>query len=88
MTASIVYTLCAVTCVICAALLARGYLKSRARLLLWSMMCFIALTVNNLLLVIDRVFLLEEIDLYQMRLVVTVVGMGILVYGLIWDVDR
>lgn len=88
MIATVVYTLCAVTSVICAALLARGYVKSRARLLLWSMMCFIALTVNNLLLVIDRVLLLEEIDLYQMRLVVTVVGIGILVYGLIWDVDR
>ena len=86
--ASVVYSLCAITCVICAGLLARGYLRSRARLLLWSTLCFAALTVNNLLLVIDRVVFMEQIDLYRLRLVVAVIGLGILVYGLIWDVDR
>ena len=86
--ASVVYSLCAITCVICAGLLARGYVRSRARLLLWSTLCFVGLTVNNFLLVIDRVVLMDEVDLYRIRLVTAAVALGILVYGLIWDVDR
>ena len=86
--ASLVYGLCAVTSVICAALLARGYVRSRARLLLWSTLCFVMLTVNNILLVIDRVVLMEEIDLYRLRLVAALAAVALLVYGLVWDVDR
>ena len=86
--ASLVYGLCAVTSVICAALLARGYVRSRARLLLWSTLCFVMLTVNNILLVIDRVVLMEEIDLYRLRLVAALAALVLLVYGLVWDVDR
>lgn len=88
MIANIVYGLCAVTCVICAGLLGRGYLRSRARLLLWSTLCFLILTANNILLVIDRVLLVEEVDLYRVRLITAFIGLAILVYGLIWDVDR
>ncbi|MBW3594710.1 MAG: hypothetical protein KY391_03955 [Actinobacteria bacterium] len=83
-----VYALCAITCIVCAGLLARGYVRSKARLLLWSTLCFAALTVNNILLVVDRVVFLEEIDLYRLRLVTAVMAVALLVYGLIWDVDR
>ena len=88
MIATAVYGLCAITCIVCAGLLARGYLKTRARLLLWSTLCFAALTVNNILLVVDRVVFLDEVDLYRPRLVTAVVALGLLVYGLVWDVDR
>ena len=86
--ASVVYGLCAVTSVICAGLLGRGYMRSKARLLLWSTLCFLLLTVNNILLVIDRVLLMEEVDLYRLRLVTALGALALLVYGLIWDVDR
>lgn len=86
--ASLVYGLCAITSLICAALLGRGYLRSKARLLLWSTLCFVMLTVNNFLLVIDRVVLVDEIDLYRLRLVTALVALALLVYGLVWDVDR
>ena len=88
MMASIVYGLCAITCLLCAGLLARGYARTRARLLLWSTLCFSALTLNNVLLVVDRVVLLEEIDLYRLRLATAVIALSLLVYGLVWDVDR
>ncbi len=88
MIANLVYGLCAITCAVCAALLARGYLKSRARLLLWSTLCFAGLTVNNILLVIDRVLFTEEVDLYDIRLVTAAMSAALLVYGLIWDVER
>lgn len=86
--AALVYGLCAITSVICAALLGRGYARSKARLLLWSTLCFVMLTVNNILLVIDRVVLMEQIDLYRLRLVAALVALALLVYGLVWDVDR
>ena len=86
--ANLVYGLCAITSVICAALLGRGYLRSKARLLLWATLCFLILTVNNILLVVDRVVLVDEVDLYRVRLITALVALGILVYGLIWDVDR
>ena len=55
--AAIIYSLCALTALGCALLLLRGYRRSRYRLLLWSGLCFAGLTVNNLLLVIDKVAL-------------------------------
>lgn len=88
MIASVVYGLCAFTCIACAALLARGYLRTKVRLLLWSTLCFAGLTVNNVLLVVDRVALPNEIDLYRLRLVTAVAALVLLVYGLVWDVDR
>lgn len=36
-----VYVLRALTTLVCAILLTRGYIRSRARLLLWSALCFI-----------------------------------------------
>ena len=86
--AALVYSLCAITSIFCAALLARGYARSKARLLLWGTLCFLALTVNNLMLVVDRVLFLEEIDLYTARMFTALAGLVLLVYGLIWDVDR
>ena len=88
MMAALVYGLCAITSLICAALLWRGYMRSKARLLLWSTLCFVMLTVNNILLVIDRVVLMEEIDLYRLRLLTALVALSLLIYGLVWDVDR
>ena len=82
--ARIVYVLCAVTSLGCAVLLITGYRRSRSRLLLWSSMCFVGLAANNALLVIDRV-ILRDLDLATWRLVPAVLGMGVLVYGLVWE---
>jgi len=84
--AAIIYSLCALTALGCAVLLLRGYRRSRYRLLLWSGLCFAGLTINNLLLVIDKVALPEH-DLSIARTVVALVSMIILLYGLIWDSD-
>ena len=48
-----VYILCALASIVCMVLLWRGYRQSRARLLLWSSLCFIGLAGNNVLLLID-----------------------------------
>lgn len=46
----------------CALLLFRGYLHRRIRLLMWSAICFVGLTVNNVALFID-VVMFPNIDL-------------------------
>ena len=55
--AQAIYILCALTALACASLLLRSYFKSGHRLLLWSGLCFVGLSVNNLLLTLDRLAL-------------------------------
>ena len=60
--AETVYALCALTSLACAALLLRGYVRSRVRLLLWSGLCFAFLFLNNVLLFVDKV--VDVVGLY------------------------
>lgn len=84
--AALIYTLCAATAAICAALLLNGYRQSNYRLLLWSGLCFVGLTFNNLLLVVDKL-ILPEIDMSLWRTSAALIAMTVLLYGLIWDVE-
>ena len=83
---AIIYSLCALTALGCAILLLRGYRRSHYRLLLWSGLCFAGLTLNNVLLVIDKVALPGD-DLSTPRTLVALISMIILLFGLIWDSD-
>ncbi|HUN84307.1 MAG TPA: DUF5985 family protein [Terracidiphilus sp.] len=65
-------------------LLLRSYFRGRHRLLLWSGLCFLGLTIANLLVFVDLV-MLPNVDLYLLRLSVTAVAMMLLLYGLIWE---
>ena len=82
----IIYGACMLTALLCAFLLFRAYSRSRLRLLMWSGLCFAGLTLNNLLVVLDRL-VLGEIDLSVWRTSVALVAMAILLYGLIWDAE-
>lgn len=84
--ALLIYLLCAATSLGCAALLYRGYRQSRARLLLWSALCFLGLSLNNLLLVID-VRVAPDVDLSVWRSLPALLGVIALLYGLIWESD-
>ena len=81
-----VYTLCALTSLLCAVLLLRGFRRSRTRLLLWSGLCFACLFINNVLLVIDRQIVPQR-DLAIVRTMPVLVGLALLIYGLVWDSD-
>jgi hypothetical protein len=86
--ASLIYILCALTSAACAAMLLRGYLRSRARFLLWSSLCFAALFLNNLMLMIDRVVVPQRtLFAAEVRSAVALVGLSLLVFGLIWDAE-
>ena len=75
--------LAVLTCFACTALLFRGYARSGLRLLLWSALCFVFLTLNNLLLFFD--FQLLEIDLRPYRLLSALAGLAFLLYGFVFE---
>jgi hypothetical protein len=79
-----VYVLCALTSTFCAALLLRGYRRERARLLLWSCVCFVGLAINNILLFVDLV-VVPQIDLRAVRNGAALLATGVMLFGLIWD---
>jgi hypothetical protein len=85
--APVIYALCALTSITCFVLLWRSWRASRARLLFWSALCFGALSVNNVLLVVDRVFLPVEVDLTMPRLAAALIAVLLLLFGLIWEED-
>jgi hypothetical protein len=83
-----IYFLCALTSLLCAFLLCRGYLKTRYPLLFWSGLCFIGLTLNNLLVILDRIiFPGPGVDLLTWRLGATLISLTLMLVALIWQGD-
>jgi hypothetical protein len=85
--AAAIYFLCALTCLGCFVMLVRAWRRSRHRLLFWSAISFGGMTVNNALLVADKVAL-PMVDLTELRLSVALVSLALLVFGLIWTEGR
>jgi hypothetical protein len=81
------YLLAALTSVSCMVLLFRGYAHTGARLLLWSALCFVGLSVNNVLLFFDLVVFPTQVDLRVYRLVAALAGVLFLLYAFIWEAD-
>jgi hypothetical protein len=75
-----------ITVGLCAWLLLRGYISGRTRLLLWSGLCFVGLTVSNALLFVDLT-IVPHVNLYIWRLGVAAVSVLLLVYGLVFESD-
>ncbi|HEY1604953.1 MAG TPA: DUF5985 family protein [Allosphingosinicella sp.] len=85
--AAIVYLLCFATSTACAWLLLAGWRRTRARLLLWSALCFVFLAANNLLVVLDLLFL-PNVDLRVERLMLALVALTVLLFGFVWDLEE
>ena len=81
---ALIYSLCALTSMACFGLLLRAWLASRHRFLFWSALCFAGLSINNVVLVLDKV-LLPQIDLLLVRLGVGLVAILLLLVGLVWE---
>lgn len=84
--AQVIYTLCALTSLTCLVLLWRSYRATGSRLLFWSAMCFLLLTINNVLLVLDKIVFLQR-DLTLGRLTAALLAVVLLLFGLIWEED-
>ena len=79
-----VYCLCFLTSAVCALLLGRSYFKTRARLLLWSALCFIFLALNNFVVVLDML-VYPNADFRLVRHGLAVAGVLTLLFGFIMD---
>jgi 4-hydroxybenzoate polyprenyltransferase len=83
MGATTVFALCFLTSLACAVLLWRGYRASRAKLLLWSSLCFFGLALNNALLILDTNS--PDLDMSVIRTIPILLGLAALLYGLVWE---
>ena len=81
-----VYTLCFVTSSLCAFLLVRSYLTTRAQLLFWSAICFVLLAMNSLLVIFD-ILVFPNIDFGLWRPGLALAAVAILLFGFIWDLE-
>ena len=79
-----VYLLCLLTSAFCAALLCREYLRTKARLLLWSGLSFVAWAANNATMFADLV-VFPGADLSLVRAILALVAITLLLYGLIGE---
>lgn len=80
----VIYSLCTLTSVTCAWLLLRSFFHNKYRLLFWSGLCFIGLSLNNFLVLLDRI-VVPSVDLLTWRLVTALVAVSLLLYGLVWE---
>ena len=80
----LVYILGSLVSLCCTILLLRGYRRVKKRLLLWSGLCFLGLTLSNFLVFVD-LELLPTIGLFRLRLVTAGIAIMLLIYGLIWE---
>lgn len=78
-----VYVLCALLALLCAFLLARAYRRTGSRLLFWSALCFVGLTLQNAFLVADKA--IPAIDFSYARILPALAGIAALLYGLVWE---
>lgn len=81
---SVIYILGTLLGLLCAIMLLRAYKNVGSRLLLWSGLCFVGLSISNLFVFIDLV-LVPEVNLYSVRLWTAALATMLLVYGLIWE---
>jgi hypothetical protein len=86
-TLKLVLTLLAsLTSLACMVLLFRAYFANGLRLLLWSALCFVCLTANNVLLFLDLV-IFPDLDLRIFRLYTALTGVLLLLYGFLWEAE-
>jgi hypothetical protein len=81
---TLIYGLCLLASMACAALLGRAYLRSRTRLLLWTAVSFCFFGLNNLFLVLDML-VLPDVDLWAWRQAAAGAGLGVLIFGFVWE---
>lgn len=83
---ALIYSLCALTSLLCAVLLFRSYAVFRHRILLWSGLSFSIFTINNGLVVVDKL-IFPDANLAVWRLACALLALMPLLYGLIWEDD-
>ena len=79
---AIIYSLCAVTAALCAWLLLRAFREQHIALLFWCGLFFSIQTCTNIILIVDKL-IVPDIDLSVYRYAISLIAIGVLLYGLI-----
>lgn len=82
----VVSSLAVLMSVACTLMFLRTYARTALRLFWWTALCFVCLSVNNVLLFINFV-LLPELDLRLYRFASSAAGLVFLLYGLIVEAE-
>lgn len=85
--AASVYFLSALISLACAVLLLRSFTSTRSSLLFWAGLCFAGLTLNNVVLFVDKIVVVD-VDLSGWRTLPALAGMLALMFGLLWEEAR
>jgi Family of unknown function (DUF5985) len=85
--AAAVYILSALISAASAVLLLRSFAQTRSSLLFWAGLCFVGLSLNNVMLFVDKV-LVTDVDLSTWRALPALLGTLLLVYGLVAEETR
>lgn len=81
--AAVVYVLCLLTAIGCAAVLLNAYRRTRSTLLFWSGMCFALLAVNDLFVLLD-IYVIHWLDLWGVRRTLGLAAVVVMLVGLIF----
>jgi len=84
---AVLILLALLTSLACMVLLFRAYAATGVRLLLWSALCFVFLSLNNVLVFLDVVIFPTEVDLRPLRLLAALAGILFLLYGFIQEAE-
>ena len=84
---TIIYSMCFLTSSACAFLLARSFARTGMRLLLWSALCFLFLGLNNLAVIVD-LLLVPHMDFQLIRVALSLIGILLLLFGLVWEAEE
>jgi hypothetical protein len=84
--AAIIYSLCALTALLCAWLLLRAYRERHIALLLWCGLFFSFQAFNNFLLIFDKL-IFPDTDLSVYRYTIALMAIGMLLYGLVMKTE-
>ena len=80
------FFLCVLASAACMWLLLRGWRQTGSTLLLWSGLCFVGLTLNNLAVFFDLVVFVST-DLSPLRQVAALGAVLVLLWGFMWETD-
>ena len=81
-----VYSMCAVTAAVTATMLLRAWRPGGTAMLFWSGLCFVGLTVSNVVVLVD-LLLVPQYDLRWLRNSAGLLSVSLLIYGLLLE-DR
>ena len=85
--ATAVYVSCLLGSLACSALLLRAWHRRRSRLLLWTAISFVFFALNNFAQVADLV-LFPSVNLWPVRIIPSILGVSLLLYGFVWETHR